>query len=141
MSGLNAKKNVCIRRQGVMHTKSGDMAPKVAPQAHAVVVVSLPVSVRVVFCRTTGPRVLLPRCTIVMTIVCAAAKACAAQPREQAAAIVEVSASVCVRNAWIWTGRPGRRQIPDRFRQIWAGFRANLSNFARILILPEFAQF
>ena len=51
----------------------GDMAPKVAPQAHAVVVVSLPVSVRVVFRRTTGPRVLLPRCTSVMTIVCAAA--------------------------------------------------------------------
>ena len=64
-----------------------------------------------------------------------------AQPREQAAAIVEVSASVCVRGAWIWTGRPGRGQIPDRFRQIWARFTANLSNFARILILPEFAQF
>ena len=76
------------------------MAPKVAPQAHAVVVVSLPVSVRVVFRRTTGPRVLLPRCTIVMTIVCAAAnERRPAQPREQAAAIVEVSASVCVRGA------------------------------------------
>ena len=50
---------------------------------------------------------------------------------------MEVSASVCVRGAWIWTGRPGRGQIPDRFRQIWAGFTANLSNFARILIVPN----